>query len=308
MASQEAALQRSLQLAITAHKGQDLPTAAKHYGEVLAINPSLPAIHNNLAAVQLAQGDKAGASGSWQRATELKPDFADAHYNLAVLLSEEGAEALPKAEHHCGLALELKPDYVKAHHLMGNILASKQQATDATASYQRAAALGATSDAAGEALYRWDGVAVGHARRVRLGDGRECEVETLALSPLVLRVRSFLDDAECARLIELASPRLKGSLVMGDTAAAERTSSSCFLGAAEDEVLPRLQKRLAEIAQVPLPLVQRSEDLQARAARPHSSRARCALSRLLAPHRWCTTRRSRCSARTTTPPSSSRAT
>ena len=69
MASQEAALQRSLQPAITAHKGQDLPTAAKHYGEVLAINPSLPAIHNNLAAVQLAQSpaidvERGGWSGS----------------------------------------------------------------------------------------------------------------------------------------------------------------------------------------------------------------------------------------------------
>ena len=54
--TQQEQLQRSLQLAVTAHKAHDLATALKHYAEVLAINPSLPAIHNNMAAVSLAQG------------------------------------------------------------------------------------------------------------------------------------------------------------------------------------------------------------------------------------------------------------
>ena len=183
-ASQQQLLQQSLQLAITAHKSHDLPEAKKNYLAVLAINPSLPAIHNNLAAVQLAQGDKEGASSSWQKAVELKPDYAEAHYNLAVLLSEQqGEDTLPRAEHHCGQALELRPDYVQAHHLMGNILASKQQAAEATASYQKAAALGAEERGGTAArLHRWDGVAVGHRRRVQLGGGRQCEVETMALS------------------------------------------------------------------------------------------------------------------------------
>ena len=264
-AASQQLLQQSLQLAITAHKSHDLPVARKNYLAVLAINPSLPAIHNNLAAVQLAQGDKEGASASWQKAVELKPEYAEAHYNLAVLLSEQQGEedTLPRAEHHCGQALELRPDYVQAHHLMGNILASKQQAVEATASYQKAAALangaGAASggtasggeDGGGAAarLHRWDGVAVGHRRRVQLGGGRQCEVETLALTPLVLRVANFLDASECGRLVELASPRLQRSLVMGDAAAAERTSSSVFIGAAADPLLP-------------LQLVQTSEDLQ----------------------------------------------
>lgn len=268
-ASQQQLLQQSLQLAITAHKSHDLPEAQKHYLAVLAINPSLPAIHNNLAAVQLSQGDKEGASVSWQKAVELKPDYAEAHYNLAVLLSEQqGEDTLPRAEHHCGQALELRPDYVQAHHLMGNILASKQQAAEATASYKKAAALAGAASGAEEGggaavrLHRWDGVAVGHRRRVQLGGGRQCEVETLALTPLVLRVSGFLDASECERLVELASPRLQRSLVMGDAAAAERTSSSVFIGAADDPLLPLLQERLAQIAQLPLPLVQTSEDLQ----------------------------------------------
>ena len=264
--AQQQQLQRSLQLAVAAHKAHDLPTAMTHYSEVLAINPSLPAIHNNMAAVQLAQGDKDGAASSWEKAVELKPDYAEAHFNLAVVLSEQGQSSLPRAERHCKLALEHKPEYVQAHHLMGNILASMQQASDATASYERAASLAqqesAGAAAASEAPYRWDGVAVGHTRRLRLAEGRECEMETLAMEPLVLRVTNFLDADECDRLVELAAPRLKASLTMGDTEATERSSSSVFLAAADDALLPVLQRRLAALAQLPLALVQGSEDLQ----------------------------------------------
>ena len=217
MATQQEQLQRSLQLAVTAHKAHDLATALQHYAEVLAINPSLPAIHNNMAAVSLAQGDQAGAASSWEKAVELKPDYAEAHYNLAVVLSEQGQSSLAEADHatgqtslsraekHCQLALEHRPEYVQAHHLMGNILASRQQAADATASYELAAKLASaalqerasSSEEAAAAPFRWDGVSVGHKRRLRLDEGRECEMETLALSPLVLRVTGFLDADEC---------------------------------------------------------------------------------------------------------------
>lgn len=215
---QQEQLQRSLQLAVTAHKAHDLATALKHYAEVLAINPSLPAIHNNMAAVSLAQGDQAGAAASWEKAVELKPDYAEAHYNLAVVLSEQGQSSLAQADHasgqaslsraekHCQLALEHRPEYVQAHHLMGNILASRQKAADATASYELAAKLAsaalqerASSSDAAAAPFRWDGVEVGHTRRLRLGEGRECEMETLALAPLVLRVSGFLDEEECVQ-------------------------------------------------------------------------------------------------------------
>ena len=203
MATQQEQLQRSLQLAVAAHKAHDLVTALQHYSEVLAINPSLPAIHNNMAAVRMAQGDQEGAASSWEKAVKLKPDYAEAHYNLAVVLSERGETSSSKAEEHCQLALEHRPEYVQAHHLMGNILASRQQAADATASYARAATLAsaAQEERAGAstapAPFRWDGVAVGHTRRLRLTEGRECVMETLALSPLVLRVSDFLDADEC---------------------------------------------------------------------------------------------------------------
>ena len=51
----QAQLQESLQKALTAHKANLLPEALEHYLAVLSLNPQLPAIHNNVAAIQLAQ-------------------------------------------------------------------------------------------------------------------------------------------------------------------------------------------------------------------------------------------------------------
>ena len=116
--------------------------------------------------------------------------------------------------------------------------------------------------AAAPALHRWDGVEIGHTRTLVLPGGRRLTMETLALRPLAFLVRGFLDASECDALIALARPKLKASLVMGDTTAAERTSSSVFLPAASDPLLGALQERLAALAQLPLALVQTSEDIQ----------------------------------------------
>ena len=174
-----------------------------------------------------------------------------------MLLSER--PDLPAAKHHCEQALEHKPDHAKAHHLMGNILASQRDASAATDAYKRAEALSsdaAASAAASPALHRWDGVEIGHTRTLVLPGGRRLTMETLALRPLAFLVRGFLDASECDALIGLARPKLKASLVMGDTTAAERTSSSVFLPAASDPLLGALQERLAALAQLPLALVQ----------------------------------------------------
>ena len=37
-----------------------------------------------------SNGDKAGAEASYRRALEIDPNYADAHYNLGILLEEKG--------------------------------------------------------------------------------------------------------------------------------------------------------------------------------------------------------------------------
>jgi predicted negative regulator of RcsB-dependent stress response len=278
-AAQKELLLAKYQAAVDAHRRHDLDEALASYQAVLELNPEIAAVHNNVAAIQLGKGNKVQAEASWRRAVSLKADYAEAHFNLAVLLSEQDGH-LDEAAHHCGLAIEQKDGYTAAHHLMGNIRSSQRRDDEAAAAYAKAEAMaggggGAAAAAGGGAAaggsYRWDGVEVGHTRRLRLPSGyaegsgeptTEVSMETLSLSPLAFLVRGFLSEAECARVVSLAYPKLKASLVMGDARATERTSTSVFLPASEDALLGALQHRLAALAQLPPVQVARSEDLQ----------------------------------------------
>ena len=270
---QQQLLMMHYQAAVDAHRSHNLHAALASYQEVIAINPGIAAVHNNVAAILLSQGKKLDAEASWRKAIKLKPEYAEAHYNLAIILSERGDEHLSEAQQLCELAIAHKDGYAAAHHLLGNILSSLQRPDDARTHYQLAEGLaggGSTPSGGGApaaaplavASFRWEGVEIGHVRTLELPDGTRCEMETLALQPLVFRVDHFLTADECDRIVALARTRLKGSLVMGDASKAERTSSSVFLGAAEDALLPELQRRLAALTNLPLPQVERSEDLQ----------------------------------------------
>src|SRR5262249_7730558 len=60
------------------------------------------------------------ALGHLSRAVELRPDFADAHSNLAGCLMELGRPVEALAE--CDQALRQEPDHVGAHRLQGRLL------------------------------------------------------------------------------------------------------------------------------------------------------------------------------------------
>ena len=262
MASKQEALVASYKAAVAAHQASELDTALEHYRACVAIK-SIPAVHNNMAAILLSQGDKAAAEENWRLAVEGKPDYAEAHFNLAVVLSESGDDAkLAEARRHCELAMEHKEGYVQAHHLMGNIRMSQGAQEEATGWYAKAEALGGSAAAPAPASFRWEGVEVGHVRTLRLPDGTSWSMQTLSLRPLSFLVRDFLSEDECERLIGLARPRLQQSLTMGNASASERTSESVFLPAAEDGLLRELQERLSALTRLPLQQVAGGEDIQ----------------------------------------------
>ena len=62
-----------------------------------------------------------------------------AHYNLGIVLSEQG-EA-DKAIDHYRRAVVLRPDYAEAHYNLGRLLVERGQLADAIAHYERAAAI-----------------------------------------------------------------------------------------------------------------------------------------------------------------------
>ena len=52
------------------------------------------------------------AMAHWEQALRLKPDFAEAHYNLGVALEEAGRAQ--EAIGHYEQALRIKPDFAEA--------------------------------------------------------------------------------------------------------------------------------------------------------------------------------------------------
>jgi len=74
--------------------------AIKCYQEALKLEPTNPFIWTELGRVYLAKNDLVLASEQFQKAIELKPDYAPAHFQTAILYQMEGriAEAIEKLE------------------------------------------------------------------------------------------------------------------------------------------------------------------------------------------------------------------
>ena len=90
------------------------------YREALRLRPEYPQAHNNLAVVLKALGEEAAAAEHYREALRLRPDYPEAHYNHAVLLHFRGSVA--SATEHYHEALRLRADYVDAHYGYANLL------------------------------------------------------------------------------------------------------------------------------------------------------------------------------------------
>lgn len=73
---------------------------------------------------------------AFQKAAELMPGEADAHYNLGVALKSTGQ--LENAADSYRRALQIKPDYAEACSNLGNVLKDLGQSAEAVASFRRA--------------------------------------------------------------------------------------------------------------------------------------------------------------------------
>lgn len=67
---------------------------------------------------------------------EIKPDFAEAHYNLGVALAEQ--ELLKEAIGHYSEAVRIIPDFAEAYNNLGIALAKQGRLKEAVANYAKA--------------------------------------------------------------------------------------------------------------------------------------------------------------------------
>jgi tetratricopeptide (TPR) repeat protein len=85
----------------------DLPKARSHYLASLRIKPDYAEAHNNLALVLMREGRMDEAAAQFREALKDNPDYAEAQANLAKLLSEEGR--IEEALEHFRRALAIDP-------------------------------------------------------------------------------------------------------------------------------------------------------------------------------------------------------
>src|SRR5208282_3900669 len=72
----------------------------------------------------------------YQKALQIKPDFAEAHINLGNALHQKGN--VDEAITHYQKALQIEPDNPEAHNNLGNALFQKGSVDEAIVHYQRA--------------------------------------------------------------------------------------------------------------------------------------------------------------------------
>jgi tetratricopeptide (TPR) repeat protein len=106
------------------------------YREALRLRPEYADAHNNLAILLRARGRPGEAAKHYQAALRIRPDYPEAHANYAALLVTRGS--LDGAAEHFGEALRLRPDYVDAHHGYANLLAERGEREEAAEHYREA--------------------------------------------------------------------------------------------------------------------------------------------------------------------------
>ena len=109
----------------------------------LARNPAAWMAHNNLGKELLIEPrDVPAAILHLRRAIELRPDYAEAHNNLGLALTQSGQprEAIP----HLEKSLQLKSSSYQTHNNLGIALASSGRAAESLAVFARAARLNPT--------------------------------------------------------------------------------------------------------------------------------------------------------------------
>jgi tetratricopeptide (TPR) repeat protein len=117
-------------------KAMDWQGAERMYRKALEIKPDYAEAHNSLGLVLAAQGRVGEAIAHFSKTLEIKPNDELAHYNLGNMLAGRGQA--DEAIAHYRKALEIKPDYEAAHFNLANVLAGRGQVDEAIAHYRKA--------------------------------------------------------------------------------------------------------------------------------------------------------------------------
>jgi serine/threonine-protein kinase len=125
-------------LGVTVLKGTppDRVEAVRFLTAALALRPESPGAHYNLGIVLEQNGQADEAIACFRKAIELDPKLAAAHTSLGTALADKGQADEGIA--YCKKAVELDPKYATAHNNLANALLDKGQVDEAIAFYNKA--------------------------------------------------------------------------------------------------------------------------------------------------------------------------
>jgi len=108
---------------MTTQRNKDYRSELAIWSDTAAKRPGNERAHSNLGVILASiPGQLPESIRHLETAVRLKPDFADAHYNLGASLGQAGR--MPEAIVQLEAALQLKPDYAEAHNSLGSALAN----------------------------------------------------------------------------------------------------------------------------------------------------------------------------------------
>jgi protein O-mannosyl-transferase len=113
-----------------------LEESIQQYRIALQNRPQFPErVHLELACAFAQQGKPDEAIANFEEALRLKPDLAEARYNLGNALLKKGRadEAMAQFQQ----AVQIEPELANAHSDLGNLLLQKGRVNEAIAQYQR---------------------------------------------------------------------------------------------------------------------------------------------------------------------------
>lgn len=125
----------ALALAARQQKAGQLAEAVASYRAAIAIDPSLPAAHSQLAVALYQLGHLHEAAQSFRAVLGLRPNDAQAHANLGRVHFDLGDFAA--AERCFRAALTAAPDSARAHNNLGSVLQAAGKVDEAADCYRR---------------------------------------------------------------------------------------------------------------------------------------------------------------------------
>ncbi|HIP77471.1 MAG TPA: tetratricopeptide repeat protein, partial [Kiloniellaceae bacterium] len=103
--------------------GENSRQEEESYRQALRLRPRYAEAHNNLAILLRASGRVEEAAQHYREALRSRPDHPETHYNFAIL--KEATGDMAEASEHFRKALHLRSDYVDAHHSYANLLKAR---------------------------------------------------------------------------------------------------------------------------------------------------------------------------------------